>query len=89
MDPERLRALLAVLREAGVRRAKVPSADGLAHFEVEFGPPPEPEATPAAPTSAVLIDKRTGQPADLDEGAPDLASDPGDGIRAANFPPKT
>lgn len=103
MDPARLRDLLAVLREAGVKRAKVPAAElykgvsveGAVSFshavlEVEFDDEPE-SNTPAAavPEGAVLIDKRTGQPVDLDEGAPDLARDPGDAIRGANFPPKT
>lgn len=86
MDPARLRELLAVLREAGVKRAKVPGIGDEAPLEVEFGVAPEPVA-PAA-TGAVLIDTRTGQPVDLDEGAPDLARDPGDAIARANFPPK-
>lgn len=102
MDPARLRGLLAVLREAGVKRAKVPlwdgrkaAADGPSAeslvLDVEFEPEVDEPETPVAnaPGGAALIDTRTGQPVDLDEGAPDLARDPGDAIARANFPPKT
>lgn len=103
MDPARLRDLIAVLREAGVKRAKVPAGEiykgfsetGAVSFshallEVEFDDGPDVAAPSAAfPEGTVLIDTRTGQPVDLDEGAPDLARDPGDAIRGANFPPKT
>lgn len=99
MDPARLRELLAVLREAGVKRASIPIIDDGAMavrqipLEVEFDAAPEPEVFMAGTTSAEmaaadLIDTRTGQPVDLDEGAPDLARDPGDAIARANFPPK-
>ena len=86
MDPTQLRNILAVLKEAGVRKASIPVIDDSCMaarqlpLEVEFEPAP---AKPPAP----LIDPTTGQPVNLDEGAPEMAqADLDDKIRAANFP---
>ena len=85
VDPARLRAILDVLRDAGVRRAKVPVVDAgalpagmgdLGLLEVEFEPTPE---------SAAPFVGKDGRPVDLDEGAGPLARDPDADLEAANF----
>ena len=89
MDPARLRAILDVLRDAGVKSAKVPTAEiykGLdaqgaatishAVLEVEFEPTPEP-ITP-------FVDK-SGKSVDLDAGAGPLTRDPDADLESANF----
>ena len=84
MDPARLSTILDVLRDAGVRRAKVPLADARKVgtecvpflFEVEFEPTPE---------SAAPFVGKDGKPVDLDEGAGPLARDPDADLEAANF----
>jgi hypothetical protein len=85
VDPARLRAILAVLSDAGVKSAKVPVLDAeefsadrsLGLLEVEFAEPPEP-VTPFV--------ARDGKPVDLDEGAGPLARDPDAELEGANFP---
>ena len=84
MDPARLRDILAVLSEAGVRRAKVASDDAAGRnesVEVEFG-----GTSAAAPT---FVDPRTGHTVDLSEGAGELASENVDEeIAKRNFAPE-
>ena len=82
VDPACLRAILDVLRDAGVTRATVPVAiDGTyAHpptLDVTFAEPPEP-TTPFV--------GKDGKPVDLDAGAGDLARDPDADLEGANFP---
>lgn len=87
MDPARLRAILAVLNDAGIKRAKVPLWDGHKTgadqpaveslvLEVEFAEQPEP-ATPFV--------GKDGKPLNLDDGAGPLARDPDADLESANF----
>jgi len=73
--------LLAALAEAGVRRAKFDPCGDLT--EVEFG-----GTAKLAPAAGVttFTDPRTGEPVDIDDGAPELADQSVDAeIAAKNF----
>lgn len=82
MDPAKLRELLDVLRELGVKSASIPIFDDSCSprqnpLTVEFFERPD------AATPFVDVD---GKPVDLDEGAGPLARDPDADMERANFP---
>jgi hypothetical protein len=81
VEPGKLRELLAVLREGGVKSATVPVSNGDT-LHVEFAAvEPQVSASP-------FVDAK-GKPINLDEGAGELTRDPdADPIEAANFPGK-
>lgn len=88
MDPTRLRDILAVLKDMGVRRASIPVIDDgcmtvrQSPLEVEF----ESAGRPSPPT---FVNPKTGEPVDLSEGAGELASETVDeAIARKNFAPE-
>lgn len=85
MDPKLLRELLAELKEARVRRA-VFGKGVLVEIELyEGGPAPSASGMPSV-LRGTIRDTRTGEPVDLDDGAPELAqATVDDEIARANF----
>jgi hypothetical protein len=81
VDPAQLRDILAALKDAGVRAAKVPVGSDISDqvLEVEFD-----RSLPTGAATA-LRDARTGEPVNLDEGAPETARDLDAEIAAKNF----
>lgn len=74
MDASALRELLAVMREAGVRRGQFKSPT--LEIQVEFDGARASRAAEKAETGAITFrDQETGEPVDLDAGAPETARD--------------
>ena len=85
MDASALRELLAVMREAGVRRGQF--EDSTLKIQVEFDGGSRPRAAaPKAEDGAIKFrDPGTGSEIDLDDGAPDTARDIDAEIAAKNL----
>lgn len=85
MDASALRELLAVMREAGVRRGQFESQ--ALKIQVEFdGGIRQRAAAPSAEDGAITFrDPATGTEVDLDDGAPETARDIDAEIAAKNL----
>jgi hypothetical protein len=85
MDASALRELLAVMREAGVRRGQF--EDSTLKIQVEFDGGRVPGAVAAKPEDGAIKfrDPGTGAEVDLDDGAPETARDIDAEIAAKNL----
>ena len=84
MDASALRELLAVMREAGVRRGQFESS--ALKIQVEFDGARAPHAAAKPEDGAIKFrDPGTGSEIDLDDGAPETARDIDAEIAAKNL----